>query len=47
MIVIWSGIYGGMIVVFWVGMCVDDRVYMREGVYLMVSLFWVSVLYWI
>ena len=45
MILICSGIYAAIIVVFCVGICLHHSLYIREGLYLMLTLFCVSVFY--
>ena len=45
MILMCSGIYAAIIVVFCVGICLHHSLYIREGLYLMLTLFCVSVFY--
>ena len=45
MILICSGIYAAIIVVFCVGICLHHSLYIREGLYLMLTLFCISVFY--
>ena len=45
MILICSGIYAAIIVVFCVGICLHHSLYIKEGLYLMLTLFCVSVFY--
>ena len=45
MILMCSGIYAAIILVFCVGICLHHSLYIREGLYLMLSLFCVSVFY--
>lgn len=45
MILMCSGIYAAIIVVFCVGICLHQSLYIREGLYLMLTLFCVSVFY--
>ena len=45
MILICSGIYAAIIVVFCVGICLHHSLYIREGLYLMLTLFCVNVFY--
>lgn len=42
-----SGIYATIIVVFCVGISLHHSLYIREGLYLMLSLCCISVIYWI
>ena len=45
MILMCSGIYAAIIVVFYVGISLHHNLYIREGLYLMLTLFCVSVFY--
>ena len=45
MILMCSGIYAAIIVVFCVGICLHHSLYIREGLYLMLTLFCISVFY--
>ena len=45
MILMCSGIYAAIIVVFCVGISIHQSLYIREGIYLMLALFCISVIY--